>query len=64
MGCDVTAPCVAAHGVFPRDGWVDCWRWDGAGQSIILGTFEGGSEETKTAAAYSLGHIAVGNMEE
>lgn len=31
-------------------------------QDIILGRFEGGNEETKTAAAYSLGHIAVGNM--
>lgn len=31
-------------------------------QDIILGRFEGGSEETKTAAAYSLGHVAVGNM--
>lgn len=32
-------------------------------QGIILGTFEGGKEETKTAAAYSLGHVAVGNMQ-
>lgn len=32
-------------------------------QGIILSTFEGGAEETKTAAAYSLGHMAVGNME-
>ncbi|CAM9481770.1 unnamed protein product, partial [Ectocarpus sp. 8 AP-2014] len=31
-------------------------------QGIILGRFEGGNEETKTAAAYSLGHVAVGNM--
>eukprot|EP00903_Cladosiphon_okamuranus_P016633 g15341.t1 len=31
-------------------------------QDIILGRFEGGNEETKTAAAYSLGHVAVGNM--
>ncbi|CAN0266662.1 unnamed protein product [Hapterophycus canaliculatus] len=31
-------------------------------QNIILGRFEGGNEETKTAAAYSLGHVAVGNM--
>ncbi|CAM9970460.1 unnamed protein product [Ascophyllum nodosum] len=31
-------------------------------QEIILRRFEGGSEETKTAAAYSLGHVCVGNM--
>jgi len=31
-------------------------------QSIILNSFESGEEETKTAAAYALGHIAVGNM--
>lgn len=32
------------------------------GQAIILGRFEGGNEETKTAAAYAVGNIAVGNM--
>ncbi|CAM9429024.1 unnamed protein product, partial [Choristocarpus tenellus] len=31
-------------------------------RGIILSTFETGIEETKTAAAYSLGHMAVGNM--
>ncbi|CAN0314851.1 unnamed protein product, partial [Discosporangium mesarthrocarpum] len=31
-------------------------------RGIILGTFEAGDEEVKTAAAYSLGHMAVGNM--
>lgn len=33
------------------------------GQDIILGRFEGGNEETKTAAAYAVGNIAVGNMD-
>jgi cullin-associated NEDD8-dissociated protein 1 len=31
-------------------------------QAVILGAFETGSEETKSAAAYALGHVTVGNM--
>ena len=31
-------------------------------QSVVLGAFESGSEETKSAAAYALGNTAVGNM--
>lgn len=32
-------------------------------QSLVLGCFESRSEDTKLAAAYALGHIAVGNMQ-
>ena len=32
-------------------------------KDLILGCFESGSEETKSAAAFALGHLAVGNME-
>lgn len=31
-------------------------------QAVILAAFETGSEETKSAAAYALGHVTVGNM--
>lgn len=29
---------------------------------VVLGAFESGSEETKSAAAFALGSISVGNM--
>jgi cullin-associated NEDD8-dissociated protein 1 len=32
-------------------------------QGLVLGCFESRSEDTKLAAAYALGHIAVGNMQ-
>ena len=31
-------------------------------KDLILACFDSGSEETKSAAAYALGHLAVGNM--
>lgn len=43
--------------------FVDLSGVDGSLQHIVLGAFESPAEETKTAAAYALGRMAVGNMQ-